>query len=316
MNNSKKLTSYTFILIALLSANSIFAGKCNEYLMSKIKISLDVIETPYKKTLQIFDNSNAYGKLLNQISKLFTKTLKLDELSEVIFKLKELEKIERPYYGKLAEAFALKSTSKGIPLNTLPTDRPIIFYANHPLSGADAFAILAEIEKVRPDIKAMAANYLESLPGFKERNFIVNISKSEEAKIANRKVIANIHDHITSGGSLLIFPAGSVSSWQDGNRLKAIDPKWHQGFLKFVNDAENLEYRPIFIEGEPSQTYLKLRENYTALSNAYVFRELANQIGTSIGFTMGEAVLPRDFIHLEQEDQILYLREILYRLEQ
>ena len=305
----KKLI-FMSLLILSVSVRAGVIDNCSKNFMKKAVVDVKVVD----KKLVIFTQENSVGRSLNKIFKLFKKTLRLDELKKSIINLGKLVQTPGPFFGKVSEAFELNAKNYGIDLSHIKKEGSAIFYANHPLSGAEGFAIMEELEKVRPDIKALGASYLESLPGFKENVFIVDVSRTKEASRRNKKTIIDISRHIKNGGSLLIFPAGSVSAWQSKNAQYAIDPIWREGFIKFAQRNADTSFYPLFVEGEPSKKYLKLRQKQPLLSNAYVFRELANQKGRTINYHLGKAIEHKQISQYELEEQIHYLRAKLYSL--
>lgn len=310
----------TLPLIPLLFFSSIapsMAGlnPCTRFLMQNAAIDMKVVETNGKLSLSVFKPDHWVGRWLNRIAGVFKNPLRLDDLARAIYRLDRNLDASKPYFSQVADAFYLNPRFHGENLSTLPKSGPTIFYLNHPLSGADAFAVMVEIEKIRPDAKVIAANYLESLPGFKEHAFIVNVLKTPEAKATNRAVLAEVNAHIKNGGALVIFPAGSVSVRAKGVKSGyPFDPEWKAGILRFGEQSPNTVFHPIFVGGQPSEQYLRLRDFSVGLSNAYVFRELANQIGTTIDFTLGKPISQKELLAIPEATRIETLRTRLYQL--
>ncbi len=283
--------------------------------MNKAVLDIKVVIKDGKRKLKIFTDSNAVGRFFNTISGFFNNTLGLDRLKEAIYRLqKNLIEMKGPYFAKLADAFKLKSQITKGDFSKVPRDKPVVFIAPHPLSGIDTFLLMKEIEKVRPDTKVVVASFLESIPGLAENAFVVNVLKTPEAKEYNKEMIKIINKHVAEGNSLLIFPSGSVSRWDEGTKVHAVDPEWKKGFIKFGEQSEDTVYVPLFVEGEPSQQYLKMREKNTTLSNALIFKELSSQIGSTVKFQIGDNINLKDLERFSYEEKIDYFRAKLYSL--
>ncbi len=305
-----------FLMIILMShslAMPSYSFNCGKYLMEKAVLDIRVVIKDGQRRLKIFTESTAVGRFLNTVSGLFKNTLGLENLKNAIYRLqRNLKKMDGPYFAKLSQAFRLKAKITKGNFDNVPKDKPVIFYANHPLSGIDAFLMMKEIEQVRPDTKVIAASFLESIPGFAENAYIVNVLKTPEAREYNQEMIKIINQHVKEGKSLLIFPAGSVSRWDEGARTYAMDPEWKKGFIKFGEQSEETTYIPLFVEGEPSEAYLKTREKNVTLSNALIFKELSNQINSTVRFQVGEGIRLSDLHYFSYEEKISYLRAKLY----
>ena len=81
--------------------------------------------------------------------------------------------------------------------------------------------------------------------------------------------------------------------------LFCVDTEWKKGFIKFGELHEDTDYYPVFVESEPSQTHLKLRNISKHLGNAYVFRELTNLVGTTAIINIGNPIKLSILSHLE-----------------
>ena len=267
-----------------------------------------------KHKLTLFSNANSIGILLNFIAFLFQRTLKIHLLKTAFTNFQKNLESKQSYFLKLKEAFKLELNTFGHSLEKINSKGPVIFYANHPFSGMDAFALAAEIERFRPDIKVLAASYLQHFPGFKAKSFIINVQDKVKFKAQNKKVYSAVNDHIRQGKALLIFPAGDVSELSKNNSLYAMDPPWLEGFIRFGMQSVHTKFIPIFIQGEPSKRYLNLRLKAKTLSNFYVLHEFANRINRKMNFIAGKSIPLNDLEGLDIQEKIMYLRAKLYGL--
>jgi hypothetical protein len=286
-----------------------------KYVMTKAVLQFKLhSKTKSKQKLSLFTNANSIGIFLNLITFLLRKKLKVQRLKMAFSHYKSSVENSQSYFKKLIHAFRIDTNMQGPGAHNIEMKGPVIFYANHPFSGMDAFGLAAEIEKIRPDVKVLAASYLQNFPGFKEKAFIINVQDKLRFKDENKKVYQTINKHIRQGKSLLIFPAGDVSSWSKKNKLYALDPPWKDGLIHFGQHSSETSYIPVFIQGEPSRKYLKLRLKAKLLSNFYVLREFANQINTQMVFSVGKSIPIKSMASLPIHEKTMYLRAKLYEL--
>lgn len=283
-------------------------------LMKWVIIDPQVIEKGNRKIIKLFGEKYLLGKVLNKIVFLLSLVIDLETLLMVLIRLrKSLAISNEPYFKQTIDAFKCKVTNKGLDLSKVKKEGPAIFYANHPLAGLDVFAVLSEIEKVRPDVKVVAATFLENFPGLEGKSFIVNNQLYDGAKDYNKDKIQQINDYIKNGGALLIFPSGKLSRWE-GSKFHAVDAEWKKGFIKIGENHEDTDYYPVFVEGEPSKTYLRLQSISRHLANPYVFKELSNRVGTDAVLHFGPAIKLASIQDRSYPDQIAFLRQRLYGL--
>ena len=267
-----------------------------------------------KHRLFIFTRKNAVGVLLNSLFFIFQRPLKMKSLKNAMIRISKNQCKKLHYFEKLTEGFEINSTLNGHRLNKIPKKGPLIFYANHPFSGMDVFTLAAELIKVRPDLKILTASYLANFPGFKNWAFIIDVGADQKKKEKNKKVYLEINEHIRQGKSLLIFPAGYVSSWEGNNKFYAIDPPWKEGIIRFGQNAPDTSFIPVYIEGEPSKTFLKFHYRAKIMSNIYVIREFSNHMKTKMHFHFGHPINIKELADLNTEEKLGYLRATLYKM--
>ena len=285
------------------------------YLMDKGELKYRIKIQEQKETkLTIFSQKNLIGLSLNLATRLLRNKLHIPKLKRSMVSLVSNEDISTEYFNKFNKAFHVSTKLEGNRFKDVKREGPVIFYANHPFSGVDVFALAAEIKKVRPDVKVLVASFLEHFPGAKKHFFVINVLTGKKHKNKNKKVYEEINQHIKNGKALLVFPAGSVSTWRDKNRVYAIDPEWKEGFLRFGGASADTDLVPVFIEGQPSDRYLRLREKYTSLSNFYILREFADQIGSTMTFHTGMPIPLKSLNDFQSSDQLNYLRAKLYSM--
>lgn len=285
-----------------------------DILMRKVIIDVKVVEKNGKQTLKLFSEKFLAGKVLNIIVKFIGIFVDLTTLGLVLERMNtSLKKSNESYFKQAIDAFKITVKTKGLDFSHVKKSGPAIFYANHPLCGADVFVVMSEIEKVRPDVKVVVATFLENFPGLKDKCFVVNnLVGDTNAKSYNQEVIQKINKHIADGGALLVFPAGALSTWVDNDRSYAKDIEWRKGFIKFGEAHPETDYYPIFVEGEPSQTHLKLRAFNKHIANAYVFKDLTNQVGTTATIHLASPIKLATISDQSYKYQISYLRNSLY----
>jgi putative hemolysin len=298
---------------APLDENKTFFQKCTKRLMEQIVLDLQIkVNSKGVPKMTVFSPTTLTGRILNTISPIFNKKLKLDELAKALYRLEKNADSGKPYFERLTDALELQGTIKGDAWKNIPKNKPVIFYANHSVPGPDVFVLANEISKVRPDLKVVTATYLAGIPGFEEVAFTVNNLNTVAGKAHNKALFPVINEHLKNGGALLIFPSGAVSKWHMPRTDYAKDIPWKSGLLKFADQSSETTMVPMFVAGQPSVDYLKIREKNQSLSKAYAFRELADKIGSTLEITAGDPILYSKLKSLSEAERLEVLRRAVY----
>lgn len=101
--------------------------------------------------------------------------------------------------------------SPDAPLREVPDAGPLLVVANHPLGCLEGMLLTRELLRHRPDTKVLANELLLRFPEFAEVFIGVDVL-SRRARQRNSRGIRAACRHLQNGGSLLVFPAGTVST--------------------------------------------------------------------------------------------------------
>lgn len=304
----------SLLLLANAVGPSYAISRCDKTFFTGLNTKI----APYKNMwgnngLRLFEQKTLPGRGLNVIASVFRRPLKLGKISDSLIKLRKIEGPEG-IFTKFAKAFDMKPLVSKKWLESIPKKGPLIFFANHPLSGMEGIAIAAALEEVRPDIKVIANEMVKGFGPIGPRILGLRVMGRKEAG-RNAQNLEAIYEHLKSGNSLVIFPSGRLSAWQPPfNRTIAVDDRWRKGLIRMIKEVPEATLYPVFVAEEPSKEYLKMYEFNETLSFAFVLREVARVIGKPVSLIGGEAISPLKIAHLNMEDQISYLRGKNYEL--
>ena len=170
--------------------------------------------------------------------------------------------------------------------NNIPKSGPVVIASNHPFGGIEGVFLAWAIEQVRPDIKVMANKGLKIFPELQDYFIFTNPLAANDPK--NAPSIRHCLKHVKQGGALLIFPAGSVSHYQDDTKRIA-DESWNRLVASITNRAKAY-YLPVFVSGTNSPWFYRLGRIYFRLRMLMLPRELANKRNAHITVASGQAV--------------------------
>ncbi|WP_191600999.1 lysophospholipid acyltransferase family protein [Marinomonas algicola] len=211
-------------------------------------------------------------------------------------------------------SLGIRFHATGEPLENIPKTGPLLIVANHPLGGVEGVILAKMLMQYRPDIQVMANLFLKRIPELDNLFIGVDVFETKEARRTNMKAIKDAGLHLSSGGALLVFPAGEVSTFDEANQLQ--DKTWGRlvGRLARSSKASCL---PVFIEGQNSPLFYKAGNIHPRLRTVLLGRELLNKKNKSIGIRCGSVIEPHEISKMDNDQDITnYLRLNTYLLEQ
>ena len=164
--------------------------------------------------------------------------------------------------------------------------------ANHPYGLADGLILGSLLLRIRPDIKFMANSLLATAELEASRNYIIPVNPfgGPGSGTANRKGLRRCVNWLKSGGLVIMFPAGEVSSL----RLPAgtiSDPAWSETAVRIVRMTNALTV-PVFFHGSNSPAFQLAGLLHPGLRTILLPRELLNKQGRTVKVAVGNPITP------------------------
>ena len=220
---------------------------------------------------------------------------------------------EEDFWASAVEWLKLSVLFDESKLDNLPKEGPLVIIANHPYGVLDGIAVSYLVSRVRPDFKLLAHAVLGRAEPL--RPFLIPI----EFEGASSAVRTNVHakraalDHLANGNSLLIFPAGRVST-SAKTFGQATDAPWKMFAGKLIAQS-GATVVPIFCEGQNGWLFHFVSKFSESLREALLMREVATRIGSEVRTHIG-APIPSELLEGFRDRQLLldHLRRTVYGL--
>ena len=163
--------------------------------------------------------------------------------------------------------------------------------ANHPLGGIEGMLLARELLRVRPDTRVLTNELLLKIPEFGDLFIGVNVL-SENSTQHNSAGIRTACQHLGDGGTLLMFPAGTVSHL-DLKSGDTKDPAWNElvGRLALRYNATCL---PIRVDGRNSLSFYLAGYLNKRLRTALLPRELLRKRGHVLHARASRLLTPKE----------------------
>ena len=146
----------------------------------------------------------------------------------------------------------------------IPATGPLLVVGNHPTGGAEGLIAQALLGRRRDDWRVIGNQMVATLPEYAARQIGVGLQADP-----GRAMIAAVR-HLRAGGSLLMFPAGTVAHWQAGRGYA--EAPWHPSAARLArlcgaavqplqfHAATTLRWKLLSAISRPARTVLLPRE--------------------------------------------------------
>lgn len=169
-------------------------------------------------------------------------------------------------------------------LHTVPRQGPLIVVANHPLGGLEGLILSQILLQVRPDLKVLTNRLLCQIPELREL-FIGIDNIGGQHQLPNARSLRVVSRHLDHGGAILMFPAGTVSSWNWRHGCLEDQP-WNRLAGHYAKRS-NATCLPIHVEGRNSRSFYACGKISKMLRTAMLARAMMGQRGKHIGVRIG-----------------------------
>lgn len=199
-------------------------------------------------------------------------------------------------------------------MGQVPETGPLIVIANHPYGALDGVIAADLIHGRRDDLKVVANRVLTAIPAIRNQLISIDFSGTREATRANLIARQQAVEHVTQGGSLLLFPAGGVSTAK-GMFGQVSDLPWPNFTAKIIQAAK-APVLPVYFPGANTGLFQFASQFSLTLRLGLLMRELSKRRGTTINIRIGPPIHAREMTTFQSPPELLaFLRKRLYALE-
>jgi len=198
-------------------------------------------------------------------------------------------------------------------LGLVPRDGPLLVIANHPFGVVDGLLASYLIGSVRPDFKLMAHEAIGRAPEVRPNLLPIAFDESRRARLLNIASCRQALGHLKAGGTLIIFPAGRVST---AMRIfdKATDAPW-KAFVATLVASARPSVLPLYFEGQNGWLFHAGAKFGESAREALLMREVTRRIGARISLRIGTPIPYESLAGYTDRQRLLdHLRAVTYGL--
>lgn len=171
----------------------------------------------------------------------------------------------------------------------IPQTGSLVVVANHPFGVLDGLVICHLISRVRTDFVVLTNALLTQAEELRPFLLPIDFSETREALSVNLNSRAAAKRHLISGGCLIVFPAGGVSTTPRPWNRTAIDAEWKKFTGRLIHQCR-APVVPVYFAGQNSRLFQLASHISLTLRLSLLFKEVHDRIGSDIHVQIGEAV--------------------------
>ncbi len=195
----------------------------------------------------------------------------------------------------------------------IPRQGPVVFIANHPFGVVDGTMLCDIAARTRGNFKILIHALLcrdEELAPF----FLpVDFTDSREAQRRNIETKREAVAVLKSGGTLLVFPGGGVSTRAHFGLGELADLPWTTFTAKLIHQSEATVV-PVFFHGRNSWLFHLASSISMTLRAALLLHEASNKIGSRFDVAIGAPIPYREIAHLGRKELTQHLHAATWAL--
>ncbi len=258
------------------------------------------------------DLAKALGlKSQNVIAHLIHKMAQLEQVNTLYQNLSEKRGLE--FIQGVFQQLNISIQISEDHLKRLPEQGSCVVVANHPFGALDGLAMIQELSKRRSDVKVMANFVLSKIEPIHDYFIAVNPFENQE-KRNNKTGVRACLEHVQNGGCLVVFPAGEVSTFEEGSWTSVSDRRWQNAVIKLIQKT-NAQIVPVCFDGANSFLFHLLGKINPQLRTLALPSEMLKRKDRTIDMMMGKPIQFEDWKLLEEPAVLSrFLRAKVYAL--
>lgn len=167
----------------------------------------------------------------------------------------------------------------------------LLVVANHPMGGADSFALALLLEHVRPGAWKLFSNrLLAGLPELRSHLIAVHPRHDPSRNPHGQGGLREGLEHLRSGGLLAMFPAGRVSGY-DATYRRVMDPPWDSQCVRLARSA-GAAIAVVRIDGRNGLPFLAIPRRFPRLRTLFLARAVMKPAESHLRLALSPVIQP------------------------
>ncbi len=219
-----------------------------------------------------------------------------------------------PFFGAAVKLLDLRVEFDLARHAAIPRSGPLVVVANHPFGVLDGLVICHLLSLLRTDFKILTNAVLDGAPEASDWILPIDFAGTKEAQALNIETRRVSLDILKSGGCIIVFPAGGVSTAPTPFSRAAVDDTWKPFTAKLITQS-GASVVPVYFEGQNSRLFQLASHMSLEVRLALIFREVNRKRGKRMPVHIGEVLTPEDLANAGKRAELMsFLRDATYSM--
>ncbi len=199
-------------------------------------------------------------------------------------------------------------------IKKIPSEGPLMIVANHPFGVLDGLVICWLTSKIRSEFKVLTHSLLLRASETKDFLLPIDFSESKNAMITNLDTRKKARKILDEGGTIVVFPGGTVSTTKRFYNKTALDPSWRNFTSRLIKRSKPT-ILPLHFIGQNSFLFQTASHLSETLRSSLLFHEVKRRINTKVPVIIGDPISYSDIdANLSNTELSEYLRNTTYKI--
>ena len=199
-------------------------------------------------------------------------------------------------------------------IKKIPSEGPLMIVANHPFGVLDGLVICWLTSKIRSKFKVLTHSLLLRASETKDFLLPIDFSENKNAMITNLETRKTARKILDEGGTVVVFPGGTVSTTKRFYNRTALDPSWRNFTSRLIKRSKPT-ILPLHFTGQNSFLFQTASHLSETLRSSLLFHEVKRRINTKVPVIIGDPISYSDIDeNLSNTELSEYLRNTTYKI--
>ena len=199
-------------------------------------------------------------------------------------------------------------------IKKIPSKGPLMIVANHPFGVLDGLVICWLTSKIRSKFKVLTHSLLLRASETKDFLLPIDFSENKNAMITNLETRKTARKILDEGGTVVVFPGGTVSTTKRFYNRTALDPSWRNFTSRLIKRSKPT-ILPLHFTGQNSFLFQTASHLSETLRSSLLFHEVKRRINTKVPVIIGDPISYSDIDeNLSNTELSEYLRNTTYKI--
>jgi putative hemolysin len=199
-------------------------------------------------------------------------------------------------------------------IKKIPSEGPLMIVANHPFGVLDGLVICWLTSKFRSEFKVLTHSLLLRASETKDFLLPIDFSENKNAMVTNLETRKTARKILDGGGTIVVFPGGTVSTTKRFYNKTALDPSWRNFTSRLIKRSKPT-ILPLHFTGQNSFLFQTASHLSETLRSSLLFHEVKRRVNTKVPVIIGDPISYSDIDeNLSNTELSEYLRNVTYKI--